>query len=430
MGICRDHDRHKTSYCGVCYREATRERDLSRDRVGCMSNEDPETWPGIDATCKQCRKDGLFRRAYARVEDQEALGIPGSKDIDDEARAAAEGFLTFADGSVRRTLETVQDRLWLKKQTRMRQFRSIVATNRYETREDGLQQLSAYRAAMRAHESDEDLDMDASDFEEEEEEDPEIEQRSLEDHSAKSMALGDWARNRILDGFWVTPCDQWISGTMLEVSRAEHPCPWTRGDEDDSGEERPRQATVMGDVPPSYSLCEHANYAYMKELRTLLLPPMKDIVRRLVIECAADGYDAVRKACKMTLDDVVHELKDEAVWFDGFDWLERRRNDRLEARKTEQRTRIMEESSSSDDSSLSGKSDGSTTSPVLSTSTLQTTPSPPPKEAILIPVSPILDPPRLLRAIPYIPESLIHLPGQNLEVFQGVSLSVYIYRRF
>ncbi|KAK0205624.1 hypothetical protein IW262DRAFT_1422262 [Armillaria fumosa] len=221
--------------------------------------------------------------------------------------------------------------------------------------------------------------MDASDFEEEEE-DPEIEQRSLEDHSAKSMALGDWARNRILDGFWVTPCDQWMSGTMLEG---------------DSGEERPRQATIMGDVPPLYSLCEHANYAYMKELRTLLLPPMKNIVRRLVIECAADGFDAVRKACKMSLDDVVHELRDEAVWFDGFDWLERRRNDRLEARKTEQRTRTMEESSSSDDSSLSSKSDGSTTSPVLSTSTLQTTPSPPPKEAILIPVSPILEPPRL-----------------------------------
>ncbi|KAK0472326.1 hypothetical protein IW261DRAFT_812457 [Armillaria novae-zelandiae] len=97
----------------------------------------------------------------------------------------------------------------------------------------------------------------------------------------------------------------------------------------------------------------HANYAYMKELRTLLLPPMKNIVRRLVIECVADGCDTVRKACKMFLDDVVHELKDEAVWFDGFDWLERRRNDRLEARKTEQRTRITKESSSGDDSSLS-----------------------------------------------------------------------------
>ncbi|KAK0207523.1 hypothetical protein IW262DRAFT_1302731 [Armillaria fumosa] len=98
------------------------------------------------------------------------------------------------------------------------------------------------------------------------------------------MALGDWAQNRILDGFWVTPCDQRMSSTMLEVSRAEHPCPSMHGDEGDSDEECPRQATIMGDVPPSYSLCEHANYAYMKELRTLLLPPMKNIVRRLVID--------------------------------------------------------------------------------------------------------------------------------------------------
>ncbi|KAK0490194.1 hypothetical protein EDD18DRAFT_1358830 [Armillaria luteobubalina] len=37
-----------------------------------------------------------------------------------------------------------------------------------------------------------------------------------------------------------------------------------------------------------------------------------------------------------------------------------------------------------------------------------------------ISISPILDPPRLLRPIPYIPESLINLPKQSLEVFQGI----------
>ncbi|KAK0476916.1 hypothetical protein EDD18DRAFT_1382925 [Armillaria luteobubalina] len=118
------------------------------------------------------------------------------------------------------------------------------------------------------------------------------------------------------------------------------------------------------------------------------------------------------------MDDIVYELRDEAVYFDGFDWLERRRNDRLEACKTEQRTRAMEESRSSDNSSLSSRSDGSTMSPVLSTSTLQTMPFPLPKEAILIPVSPIVDPPWRLRPILYIPELLIYLHGQNLEVFQ------------
>ncbi|KAK0484095.1 hypothetical protein EDD18DRAFT_1430138 [Armillaria luteobubalina] len=86
----------------------------------------------------------------------------------------------------------------------------------------------------------------------------------------------------------------------------------------------------------------------------------------------------------------------------------------------------MEESDSSEDSSLSSRSDGSTTSPVLSTSTLQTAPSPPPKEAILIPVSPILDPPRLFRPIPYIPELPIHLPEQSLEFFQGRKISATV----
>ncbi|KAK0470717.1 hypothetical protein IW261DRAFT_923276 [Armillaria novae-zelandiae] len=102
---------------------------------------------------------------------------------------------------------------------------------------------------------------------------------------------------------------------MLEVSRGEHPCSWTRGDEDDSGEEHPWQTTIMGDAPPSYCLCEHANYTYMKELQTLLFLPTKNIVRRLVIECAADGCNAFRKACKTSLHDVVLALKDKVVWF-------------------------------------------------------------------------------------------------------------------
>ncbi|KAK0475289.1 hypothetical protein IW261DRAFT_1647820 [Armillaria novae-zelandiae] len=112
-----------------------------------------------------------------------------------------------------------------------------------------------------------------------------------------------------------------MSGRMLEVSCAEHPYPWTGGDEHDGGEERPRQTAIMGDVPPSY-LCEHT-----KELRTLLLSPMTNIIRRLVIGCAADECDAVRKARKMSLDEVFQEPKDEAVWFDGLGGLERRRND-------------------------------------------------------------------------------------------------------
>ncbi|KAK0486727.1 hypothetical protein EDD18DRAFT_1360382 [Armillaria luteobubalina] len=112
----------------------------------------------------------------------------------------------------------------------------------------------------------------------------------------------------------------------------------------------------------------------MKELRTLLLPLMRNSIRRLVIECVADGFDAVRKACKMSVDDVVHELRDEARGGGTTDLRRARLNNERELWK-------KAPSGSSDDSSLFSRSDGSTTSPALSTSTLQTTPSPPSKEA-------------------------------------------------
>ncbi|KAK0490195.1 hypothetical protein EDD18DRAFT_1358831 [Armillaria luteobubalina] len=57
----------------------------------------------------------------------------------------------------------------------------------------------------------------------------------------------------------------------------------------------------------------------------------------------------------------------------------------------------MEESSNIDDSSLSSESDGLPRSLVLSTSTVQTTPSSPSKEVVLVTVSPVFDTPRLFR---------------------------------
>ncbi|KAK0474697.1 hypothetical protein EDD18DRAFT_1367513 [Armillaria luteobubalina] len=108
--------------------------------------------------------------------------------------AAVKSYFAFADCSIQCTLETIREVMV-----------PLVAVNRYEAREDGLQQLSAYQAAIPAHNNDGDFDMNADDIVEEEEEDPEIEQRWLQDYSAKSIAL---------------------SGIMLEVSRAEHPCSW------------------------------------------------------------------------------------------------------------------------------------------------------------------------------------------------------------
>ncbi|KAJ3862961.1 hypothetical protein EV359DRAFT_82823 [Lentinula novae-zelandiae] len=133
---------------------------------------------------------------------------------------------------------------------------------------------------------------------------------------------------------------------------------------------------------------------------------MKNIVRRIVIESSADAADPAICAARMTLEDVMKELRDEAT---------------------------CDDHSTSSGSSKSSDESFTITSPVLSTTTLQTTPSPPPIEdksagadsknvyrAVTIAVSPVLDPPRLIHPIPHVPVMAAHLPHFSLEAFRMV----------
>jgi hypothetical protein len=145
--------------------------------------------------------------------------------------------------------------------------------------------------------------------------------------------------------------------------------------------------------------------------------------------------------------------EEEGVWFDGVDWAERRRSDdAVKRRKRVQRAREDallkprredDSASSSGSSSTKSASDSSSsaTSPVLSATTLQTTPSPPPlsdegvdvekKEDYLrpmtIPVSPVLNPPGLLRPIPYVPATTANMPHFSLEAFRAVSFYFCVF---
>ena len=78
-------------------------------------------------------------------------------------------------------------------------------------------------------------------------------------------------------------------------------------------------------------------------MREILLPPLRNVVRKLVMECAADGTDPAIRTVRMTIEDVVRELRDESTWYNGIDWLERRRNARLE----DERRSLKDEDSSS-----------------------------------------------------------------------------------
>ncbi|TFK60513.1 hypothetical protein BDN72DRAFT_850469 [Pluteus cervinus] len=424
-----------------------------------------------------------------------------------------------------------------------------------------------------------DIDIEEEDEEEDDDEDPELLQLT-EESGVRELALGDWARTRILDGFWISPADLWavrssVSGyaegrrrrqtlmKSLTKIRAVHPVPWAREEDDESRREEkyledkgcetqsdlefdsdedeaggrssrspisrsrhPKRSTVHASIPPSHSLCEGAYQAHQAQMRAVLLAPMKNVVRKVVMESqeaagwrvgcedlrrrrrqayqhgdlrlddAADeeGFvdgqhvtdeDAVLKVSRMTVEDVLGILRDEeGVWFDGVNWAEKRRNERLREREqmiskrrkaVEQQDELIGGAASSTVSPRDGASttssgpgsglDSESTSPVLSVVTLQTTPSPPPppnvdgdthseeKQKLVsrapprtnasapsslprvpidvlpittwmppppIALAPVLSPPRLLRPIPYIPTTLKGLPEFTIEAINSI----------
>ncbi|KDQ56472.1 hypothetical protein JAAARDRAFT_180011 [Jaapia argillacea MUCL 33604] len=412
--VCREH--RKVTFCGLCLREAPPiENENDRNPVCCAENEDEEMWPGIEATCRSCRGEWLYKKATAR--DREALGGAKWNAADWETRQSIDAFIEMGEGTISDVISLAQEKHWLRNNTKLADMlQQALAASRYASREEG-------------YESEEELS-------EEDEEDPEL-LSMTEESGVKDLAINDWARNRILDGFWISPADQWYNHFDSEKSpaiRAIHPCPWSLDPADSNEPEdaiHPLAPIVRGEIPPSFQLCEFVYRAFQRQMRAVLLPAMTNIVRKLVIECGADGVDPAMKALRMDVEEVATALRDDKMWYNGIDWLERRANRQREEQEQRQRERREED----EESSNSSKSGGShTTSPVLSTSTLETTPSPPPSAtlkkdgllgsngapAIPIPVSPVLDRPALLRPIPYVPVSISHLPPFSIEAFRLV----------
>ncbi|KAJ4471443.1 hypothetical protein J3R30DRAFT_3685774 [Lentinula aciculospora] len=446
--LCRDHDKPRAAFCGLCLREAqSYEVELQINptfHVGCIENEDHELWPNVQATCRSCRAEWLWRKACA-ANVRDAIGGRRFRIDDWEAKSTLDGFIDLSEGRIADVILVARERHWIRTHTKLADMLSqALAASRFEGREE---RLTAAAAG-------EDTEMDLSD-EDEEEEDLELAQLT-EDSGIREIALNDWARNRILDGFWISPADQWYNHVQSDLPwdvRAIHPCPWTvesdttieeHQGESEQGvriieEVHPKVSTVRGPIPPSHPLCEQTFNAHQKQMRILLLPAMKNIVRRIVIESSADAADPAIRAARMTLEDVVKELQDEASWFDGVDWLERRLNARRDSAAREEAT--SDDHSTSSGSSRSSDESSVAISPVLSTTTLQTTPSPPPIEekntsavlknvarAVTIAVSPVLDPPRLIHPIPHVPVMAAHLPHFSLEAFRMASFISILIR--
>ncbi|KAG5644311.1 hypothetical protein DXG03_008729 [Asterophora parasitica] len=440
IAVCKDHDRRPASFCGSCLRAVpsfhfnptnpaappqalpAAAQSQIEGMLGIMDNDDPEAFgASVEATCRSCRIEYLWKRAGERDVPfgREAIGGTKLEPEDWEARSVVESYIDLAEGNVRDVLLLAREKLWLRKNTRLGDML--------------LQALAAskFNAAGGSP---------ALEYEDSEEEEDDIEIMQAEEAGARELALGDWARGRILDGHWVSPADMWYGHDKRDGAkgwvRAVHPCPWTRDASsfgsspppEEDVDSHPTRATLKGEIPPSFALCEQAFIAHSRQMKVVLGAAMRNLVRKIVVECQTRGKveDPAIRAARMSIEEVLRALREEeGLWFDGFDWVERGRNARAESERIRGR-----QCDSSDGSTSTGSTGSSGTSPVLSTTTLQTTPSPPPtvppdelKEAsddpVMISVAPVLNPPKLLRPIPYIPVTAAHFPSFTMDAVKG-----------
>ncbi|KAJ7105370.1 hypothetical protein C8R44DRAFT_746062 [Mycena epipterygia] len=474
-------------------------------------NEDDATFPGVHATCRACRAEWLWRCAVlasapaptsntsnsalafsnttaAAPEDAEtpllrSLGCaaPGVfAPMDPLVRAAVSAFVDLGEGTVHNVLLVAGERQWLRAHTRWAELMGqAVAARRFNAgggynttnanpgADRGRQDYSGYATTVLVKSGDRGRRRARSvSLESVEEYDEHQKQQKR-----PAVATDAYANNAANNAAY--------AHTPEDPVKAMHPVPWAVSPPSSPAAsvlpptDEAQHPGPPGPPPPSYALTEAAHTAHARQMRAVLLPAFRNVVRRIIVECALDAVEAddVRlaapgtgtprkpldpavRAARMPLADVVRELREEeGVWFDGVDWSERRRNARAEAEVGAGEGHRTE---GSDDSSEGTSSRTSDTSPVLSTSTLGTTPSPPPLEEHrkdepaeeerlkrqqqreteekqhrakerearerqpTIAVMPVLDPPRLLRPIPYVPKTIAHLPPYSLEALKAV----------
>ncbi|KAI0302312.1 hypothetical protein B0F90DRAFT_204770 [Multifurca ochricompacta] len=236
-------------------------------------------------------------------------------------------------------------------------------------------------------------------------------------HSVREMAQSDWARTRILDGLWLSPADDWY-GYRPRLPNAEHPAPWVLAVAD--GQVHPVPVTLRVPPAPTYHLADQLYRVFERQLRKILLPAMQNVIKRIMYQGRSE---AMKIVAAMDSEDVLHALQQAWAWSKDL------RQPPLHENDPDPGTPL-------DDASSSSKSDAShTTSPVLSTATLQTTPSPPPSDNkrekdgegeppheevprmnLFTEIGPP-EPSNLLRDIPRVPTTMQEMPSFSLKAF-------------
>ncbi|KAJ7753072.1 hypothetical protein DFH07DRAFT_1031100 [Mycena maculata] len=385
-------------------------------------SEDELTFPGVYATCHSCRKEWLSGRETRSRSGSRLETGTGADVLAGDEREQARGVLAAGPSTL---IHCAGGRWWwwwyagyatthlMKRAERLHgrghsPSSESMEGNFADFEARGCSQTAAYANNVvnaDVYWNAGYTNMSADDYEEEEEyNDLELEDELSEDEdemavaletSVKELVLRDWARGKVLHGGWVAPADVYYGLCIGGLDTPDdpvtvHPVPWAvspppspPGHATSTAVPAPLPhdappATHPGPPappPPTYMLAEAVHTTHMHQMCIVLLPTFHNCTRKRASGSAAS-------------------------------------------------------------TSTGASGEGIDTSPVLLTSTLGTTPSPPllgehPKDknaAVLhkerqrklakeaqerqptIAVMPVLDPPRLLHPIPHVSETIAHLP--------------------
>ena len=329
--------------------------------------------------------------------------------LDWEVRQSIDAFIEAGEGTLGDIFQIAREKSWLSRYTRIgMHMEHALAQQRLDMRTNGYIYENTDEEVVTG-------EIDPDDYE--------TLAMAEELHSVREMAQTDWARIRILDGLWLSPADDW-HGCRPRLPLAEHPAPWALSVTD--GQVRPGPATLRVPPAPTYHLADQLYRVFERQLRKILLPAMQNIIKRIMFQ---GGAEAMKIVTTMDSEDVLRALQHAWAWS-------------KDLRRPLGHENDPDPGTPLDDASSSSKSEAShTTSPVLSTATLQTTPSPPPsddkrekdgeiespcEEVPRINLFTELGPPEpsnLLRDIPYVPTTLQEMPAFSLKAFIDVRIS-------
>ncbi|KAG8912383.1 hypothetical protein FRC00_004630 [Tulasnella sp. 408] len=349
VGIC---DRHRPELvCGFClkdyyldcwrYNNHGQPYHDQRNRTIAVT-EDDDYCRGIIATCRSCRSvliRGLVRNKIPRH-------------AADLTESVLDTFIECGEGAIKDLLGEVDEKIWLASHTNYRELHeSALAVERMRLK----QELRAEREAegiMEGRVSTEArlqalLDSGASPEEiedalqmqavEEEEDDELLDDEygevltAAEEANVNDMAISGWARNRILEGCWLSPLDIWHGDGGIRVRtevlqrlpQSWHPVNSYLNGPDPmidlqqapipQNQMKPRLASIRCPHPPA-RIFQRAQTLYEYSFRQIVSPALSNLVQRMICEAEAEHKDVCRVVTCITTDMLLEEMRTIQLW--------------------------------------------------------------------------------------------------------------------